>query len=296
MEKMIKIINKKQKKGFIFTISTLFLLLALISLVSIANKTTKIEKDIALERVNELGNSVSNNILDLFFSYSDVNVTIITKPSGKTDVIITESISRNKTEWGAEFARVMENFKTFVETHDEFIKINMTDINDKEIPIVIIPHNITYTRDWGPGHVELTVEPEQTDPMNFESYEITIDSGDTEINSVSSTFRDAGDFLFKVRAKDNFGNDITKEALVDPLDNHLVQVFFVGGNKVKIDLVNGILTTWTNQETDVLVETKMGNLTEGDTKVKITLYDAIVSVDLPNLDVSKTSDVSIGQE
>src|SRR3989344_8986542 len=125
MEKMIKRNNNKQKKGIFFTISTLFLLLALISLVSIASKTTKIEKDIALERVAELGNSVTNSIIEIFNSYSDVNVTIITKPSGKTDVIITDHISRdNEEEWGEDFARIMGNFKTFVESHDENIKIN----------------------------------------------------------------------------------------------------------------------------------------------------------------------------
>ncbi len=284
---------KKEKKGVFFTISTLLLVLSLIAIVSIASKTTKIEQDLALDRAYELATSVEKSIIELFYAFSDVSISIIKNPDGTADVKFAEKISRKKEEWNKVFSEVMNNFKTFVESEDENVKINIADVNNKELPLTIKPHNINYSRYWGIGHIVLKVNPEE---INFGSYEVTIDSGDVKISKVEAKFKAPGSFLFKVRAKDNYGNDIIKENFIDVYDKHSIQIFFVGGNLVKIDLNNMVLETWTNEEKKILVETKIDRLIEYDEKITIKLFDSIVNVNLTNLDVCKISDVVISEE
>jgi len=287
--------NKRKKKAFFFTLSMFLLVTAVLSLAVVIFHYTseeKIERTVeisSLDRLYDLSSSVENSLLQIFNLYSDVNATITQNPDNTTNVSITERIIR-KEDWGEEFEEEVKNFETFVESQNENVKLDIEVITNKELPLTILPHNITYSRDWATGHPTLHVTPET---INFNSYSIIVDSGDVKIDKVSSQFGAAGSFYFGVRAIDAYGSDITAKKLVDPADSHQVQVFFVGGNKVKITLDNNKLEIWTNSETPITVITTIDNLEKSNERVRIGYLKGAINVTFPNLGVSRIGSILI---
>ena len=130
--------------------------------------------------------------------------------------------------------------------------------------------------------------------MNFDSYDIIVNSTNLEeIDNVSTQFRNPGSFLFSVTAADNFGHNIVNQMNVDPLDNHQVQIFFEGGNKVKITLISNNLEIWTNTPNNIAVSTKIDGLEKTDEKVRINLFKNVVNVSFPPFGVEKIESIDI---
>jgi len=281
------------KRGVFFTLSALLVVLSFFLIVAVTDKTTRIDKDIALDRAYELSNSVEKSILELFSGFSDVRINITRNPDGTSNATFIENISSREDPWGQNFAQVMNNFKTFVESQDSNVKINMTQINDKTLPITIMPHNIVYSRNWETGHVKIDVVPSQ---MNFGSYEVTVNAGDVNISNTNSHFGNNGTFLFQVISKDNYGHVFTDYQYVDPTDSHDVQIFFEGGNTATVSMTGGSLETWTNEANTLIIETKLDNMMKYDEKIKIKVFESMVNVSFPDIGVYKIKDVVVEQE
>lgn len=281
------------KRGVFFTLSALLVVLSFFLIVAITDKTTRIDKDIALDRAYELSNSVEKSILDIFSTFSDIRINITQNPDGTSNATFIENISSREEPWGQNFAQVINNFKTFVESEDPNVKINLTQINNKILPIIIMPHNIVYSRNWETGHVKIDVTPSQ---MNFESYEVTVNTGDVNISKTQAQFRSNGSFLFRVISKDNYGHIFTDEQYVNPADSHDVQIFFVNGNKATVSMTAGSLETWTNELNILLIETKLDNMIKYDEKIRIKVFESMVNVSFPDIGVYKIKDVVVEQE
>ena len=162
----------------------------------------------------------------------------------------------------------------------------MTAIENKELPFEIFPHNITYSRTWGTGHVRLNVIPEQ---INFGALSIFIDAGDVEISSMPSDFGSSGNVLFSVHAIDNYGFNDIDDDYVNPDSNSLVQVFFEGGNKVMITLNNNELEIWSNSPESVSVSTTIGNLDDLDERPTLEYSGSILIISFKELGISMNS-------
>ena len=199
---------------------------------------------------------------------------------------VTESISRSKQEWSSELEDTMKNFEQFVESKEDNVDINITAIENKELPFKIVPHNITYSRSWGTGHVKLNVIPES---LNFRYYDIIIDSKEINISSMSSKFKGTGDFYFRVRALDNLGYDNTEESYVDFYDNQQIQVFFAGGNKIMFTMSEGALEIWTNVDKNIEIKTTLGYLDALSEKPRIEYSGSILVISFPGLGISMSS-------
>lgn len=281
--------NKSEKKAVFFTLSMFLLVTAVLALAIVAFHYTsqeRIERTVeisSLNRLYDLSSSVEYSLLKIFNLYSDVRAIIVQNPDNTTNVSITEKIIR-KNDWNKKFEQEVKNFEAFVEGQDENVELDLEVLEDKELPLIILPHNITYSRDWGTGHPTLHVVPET---INFNSYSIIVDSGNVRIDKVSSQFGAAGSFYFGVRAIDAYGNDITAKKLIDPAGSHQVQVFFVGGNKVKITLSSNKLEIWTNSEAPITIITTIDNLEKSNERVRIGYFKGAINVTLPNLGVSR---------
>jgi hypothetical protein len=284
----------ENRKGMFFTLSTYFLVTALLTMAFITTIRPNFEENFVLDRIHDLSVSVEKSIREIFSFYYDVNITIEKyNADGTLNVTFTEKISRERDDWGEEFSRKIENFKNFVESEDENVKINLSEMEEKELPLVIEPHNITYSRFWGIGHVVLNVNPQT---LNFNSYDIMVNSGSEEIDKVTSQLRGAGSFLFRVVARDDYGNTFIEEKFVDPYDKHQVQIFFVDGNKMKVDLDETDLEMWTNTETELIVTTKVDSLVKMNEKIKIKLFQDAINVSFPEFGVEKVSSINIEEE
>lgn len=287
-EKMITI--KKSKRAMFFTISVIFLIPALITVFTLSGKQVNLEKSFILDRIYDLSNSIESSIKEIFDYYYDSKILI--EEGNKINVTFTENISGDKDTWGNEFNNIINNFKSFVESEEQSVKIDISGLEEKETPSIISPYNITYSRSWGTGHVTIKVVPET---MNFNSYDIIVNSTNLEeIDNVSTQFRNSGTFSFSVTAADNFGHNIVNQRNVDPSDNHQVQIFFKGGNKVKITLISNNLEIWTNTPSTIIVSTKIDGLEKTDEKVRVSLFRNVVNVSFPSFKVEKIESIDIG--
>lgn len=283
----------KNKRGIFFTVGALLIVISFFLIVNISSKTTKIDKDIAMERAYNLASSVEKSILDIYYTNSDAKVNITENPDGTSNVTFIENISSREDPWGQQFLQTMNNFKTFVESEDENIKINMSDMNNKQLPVIIYPHNIVYSRSWETGHVKIDVTPQQ---MNFGSYDITINTGNVEISKTTPHFRSNGTFLFSVTSKDNFGHTFTDAQYVDPADSHDVQIFFVNGNTATVSMTGTQFEIWTNELNQLNIETKLDNLVKSDEKIRIRIFNSVVNASFPSLGVYNVKDVVVEAE
>lgn len=279
------------KKGFFFTLSTYFMVSFFI-LVFFARATFDFDETIASDRIGDLSNSITSSIKEILYFYYDSLITI-TRGEDTVNVTFSEDISRDKDEWGEEFSEKIQNFQTFVEAEDPDVKLNISLLLDKELPLIISPYNISYSRSWATGHVILQISEEGT---VGEGYELVINSGETEIDKVQSNFRQEGDFLFRVVASDNFGNNLVEQDEVDPSGNHQVQIFFAGGNKVVIDLRDDLLEIWTNNAEEISVTSTLIGLPATDERVRVDLFSGAVMVNMSSLGAERTASVSILEE
>ncbi|MFH1249232.1 MAG: hypothetical protein V1660_03700 [archaeon] len=279
----------KNKKALFFTISILFLLPAIITIWTISASDLKMSESFAVDRISDLSTSTKSGIRDIFNAYYSCKM-IIEKDSRYLNVTIVDNISSRSDEWGEEFNSIVENYRDFVEAQEPHIKINLTGMQQKETPIVINPYNVTYSRAWGTGHVTLRVVPKE---INFKSYDIEVNSTIVQIDNLSSQFRDTGTFTFSVIGVDNYGHREVKKANVDPADNHQVQIFFKGGNKVKIDLINNILEIWTNNPDNMIISTKIDNFNRTDSGMRVKLFENVLNVSFPELKAEKIDSVYI---
>lgn len=270
----------KMNEGMFFTLSmfllvTSVLFLALIIFGSYKNSIERTAEMTNLDRISDISGSIEKsmaNILNLSFRN---DVIIEENPDGTTNVTITESLSRQQEDWSLGIEEEMENFKTFVEENEEHVSLNIASIENKELPMVIYPHNITYTRSWQIGHVVLSVVPQE---MNLGSYDVVVYSGNVRISDMTSQFRKKGSFKFRVRGKDNYGFDETDGEFVDPSDNHQVQIFFTGDNKVKVTVHDNNLKIWTNTNETITIETTIDNLDDLGEKVTTDYFESALKV------------------
>ena len=282
----------KSKRGFFFTLSAIFIVSIIFLVYSAEKIRPDLEKRFALEKLQETSLSLESSIREILSHFSNFNVKIEKMPDGTVNVTFIDTISRNKDDWGSELNDIMQDFKTFVESEDKNVKINVTKmISDKELPLTIDPYNITYSRSWGIGHVILGVLPENN--ITFQTYEVKINSSSTQIDKVQSQLRRAGNLLFRVTAVDDYGTSLVHEKWVDPLDNHQVQVFFIGGNKARVDLINGELETWTNVDSSITVETKVGILPPNEQRASVKVFKDVININYPDFGVSKLGSVIV---
>jgi hypothetical protein len=287
MEKMIK-----EKKGLFFTISIVFLAPALIILWTLSLAQVDLERGFVIDRVYGLSNSVTSSLKEIFLYYYDSKVSI-ERIGENINVTFDENISGNKDEWSKEFSQMINNFRVFVQREEPNVQINVSGLENKETPSVILPHNITYSRLWGTGHVIISVKPES---MNFNSYDIMINTTSLEIDKDITQFKAAGNFSFSVTAVDNYGHRLVQQKDVDPTDSHQIQIYFVGGNKIKIDLINKALEVWTNTPDKIMITTRMDGLAKTDEKIRVMLFQNAVNVSFPSLEAERVTSLETIEE
>ncbi|MBN2368819.1 hypothetical protein JXC34_07385 [Candidatus Woesearchaeota archaeon] len=289
---MAEIKEKNSRKGLFFTVSIIFLLPAVITLWTLSMQQTNTDETIIIDRVQELSGSVKSSIRELFDHFYDCKI-LIERDEMHVNVTFIDKISRSKDEWGSEFNSIIENFRNFVVSEEPHIWINLTGLQEKEIPFIIEPYNVTYSRYWGIGHIVIRVVPET---MNFQSYDLVINSTVLEIKNISTTFRDPGGFHFSITSVDDYGHREVRSANIDPSANHQVQIFFDAGNKVKIDLISNVLEIWTNAPNTTIVNTKIDNFNVTDERITIAVFRNIINVSFPEFRAEKIDSVSISDE
>lgn len=280
----------KNNKAILFTLSTLFLVMALFSLALLffdyvneasAERTSEI---MSLDRITDISFSIEESLIKLLdISFRDTAI-VVENPNNTTNVTITESLSKNQGEWSSETEQKAENFKTFIEEREEHTTLDIEAIQNKEIPMTIMPHNITYSRNWEIGHVIIGVTPTQ---MNFGSYDIIVDSGNVQISRAASQLRRAGNFSFSVLARDDYGFNELSSKSVDPSDSHEVKIFFEGGNILKVTLQNNNLEMWTNTNETIDITIKIDNLEAMDEHVRTYYPDSALNIFFPEFNISK---------
>lgn len=278
------------KKAIFFTLSIFLLVTAVFSLSLVifehVNKSGLDRKTelASLDRLSELSLSIEKSMVKLADLTFIKDALIEENPDETTNVTLTEMLSSRDEEWDSETEQNMENFKTFVEEKDEHAIINIEAIQNKELPFVILPHNITYSRDWATGHVKLNAIPEQ---MNFNSYFILVNAGNAGIKNTNSHFGSSGNFSFGVKAMDDYGFNEINQELVNPSSSSDIKIFFKGGNTVTVSLTNSQLEIWTNTNESIEIATTIGGLIDMNESVSIDYSNNALMLDFDELGISK---------
>lgn len=275
------------KRGILFTLGTFFIAATVLALAIVIFHNTEESRERvselgSLDRLFDLSSSVQTGIKEIFEIYADFNLSI-KESTDSTNVSFTENISRTQEDWGEELEEKMNNFKSYVESSDQNIKLDITAIENKEIPLIILPHNITYSRSWAIGHTTLNVIPTT---LNFNSYDIIIDTADQEVTEPSSTIHE-GSFYFKVIAIDNYGNYFVEEHYIDPEKENQVLI----GNIIKATVKNQELEIWTNSDIPIIVTTMVDNLQKTSEKVTVEYLSGIINATFQELGISKISSI-----
>lgn len=292
---MVKIKSKEKmsKKGVLLTLGAFIILMVILSLaILIFHNTQRSEERIiessSSDRVFDLFSSVKESIIEIFSFYAGFNVTIEKNADGTRNITFVEDISKNKTDWGGEFDERIDAFKNYVESQEPHIKIFTEELKKREVPLIILPHNIQYSRDWGTGHVMIIITPEE---YNFNSYDVLVNTHNVEISKISSTFQEDS-FNFRVKAIDNHGNSFVTEETVDPTKQNEVRVDLGGGGLVKVTLKD-TLEIWTNSDDVITVTLTIDNLEKIDEEVTVEFPANAIYINFEELNISKNSTIKL---
>jgi len=280
------------KKGYLLTLGTFMVLIIVFSLAISLNRSVEMSKDrlgiIGIsDRVFDLSSSVENGLEDIIKIYSGLDIAI--EKNNKINVSITEDISRVKDDWGISLDEKITEFKNFISTQDKNIEF-VTVSFDKELPLEIMPYNITYSRSWATGQVTLKVIPKT---INFDGFEILINTNQERISQVNVPSLNPGSFKFIVKAVDNFGTNIVKENNIDPEKTNQVHVNLVGGNQVKVTVKDNELEVWTNSPETITSSIKIFGLPSLDNEVAIVYPKIFYNVTFPALKIVKLGDIQL---
>lgn len=286
---------KIRKKGLFFTVSIIFLIPAIITIWTLANVQVNMEQSFIMDRIYDLSTSVESGIRDIFYFY---NCNISMEKSDSTiNITFIENITANKTTWGKEFNTTIGNFKSFIESEESSIKINLTALQQKENPFVIEPYNVTYSKNWSSrgniSNVTIKIVPVS---LNFRSYDVEVNTTNVWIINVSSTFGAAGSFSFSVTAVDNYGHKYVRKANINPSNTHQVQILFNGSSRINVSLMNNNLEIWSNLQNNTLISTKIDGFDRNYDRTRIKIFRDVINVSFPEFKAEKIGSVYISEQ
>ena len=270
---------KNSRKGILFTLGLTFLGLVIMALaVLIFHNAQKSEgivsKLVVLDRVYDLDSSIEKSLVEIFNQKSGITVSV------DGNVSFQESFPNLNV---AEFTNSMNDFKTFIESNFSNINISVSEIVS-EVPIVIMPYNITY-KHVNYGGKQIEVVPQQ---INFEGYSVSV-SIDENVSSCDSEV-DEGDFNLLINVTGLGGSSCSVSELIDALGENEIEI---NDETVEIEIEDGVLTITIDEESDVSAELDVKVLTSEDEIVYLEYKPVVIDIDFSEFGIYKSGKVRI---
>ncbi len=270
---------KKERKGFLFTIGLTFLVLVVLVLaVLIFHNTQKSEEIISklavLDRAYDLDTSIQKSLSDIFNLKSGISINIT-----NNSIVFEEELPNTNTEI---LNNSIMDFKGFIESNLSSITLDVTNI--EEIPLIIMPNNITYKHKENRSNIE--VVPEQ---INFNGYSLFII---TDKNVSCSWDVNSGSLNLSLEVKGDVINCDPRTEEIDPsLENEIKVDIIEGGNLAIITVDNnGRLLINLTQDSSVTAKTA---LLINQSDVEIMTDSLILGIDFEDFGIYKESKVKI---
>ncbi|MCK4521821.1 MAG: hypothetical protein KAU20_04560 [Nanoarchaeota archaeon] len=261
------------KKALFFTIGAMMVALIILSLSIIilnASENTKLRlaESAAFDKLYDLDNSIQKSLRQIFeeaeiiINVSDISVSF------------EEDLPNNKTI----FVALMNDFKDFVESNEEHVSLNISDIT-QYLPLVVKPYNITYKHlDFGGKKIRILPEK-----INFNTISIY---AKIKGNITSCDFDvEEGSLMLDVEIVGDQGI-CSDSVLIDPYGETEIAV---NGEKFEIEVENGIFDIYSKSKSRV--RTKI--LFDEISAIDIEYPDAVINTDFQDLNLTKSGYVRI---
>ncbi len=237
-------------KGFLFTIGFLIFCTALITLMIITFSTTfqedkRISEIASLDRLQSIDSSLQHSFLELFNTFSNINVSVSTIDNDdKTDIMFNETIPNNI----ADFQTSLDRLKVLTEGNYENIFLNISNLKST-LPIIVKPYNILYTHDFLNNQIQIIPE-DVSSTSNLKGYSFVI----TNLNDASclnpSFDTTPPDNFFRIKI---YGIETTTQAILCEIDTlinpYKKSTIGIGTtNFLTIEIDNGGIATIKNNQ------------------------------------------------
>ena len=258
------------KKGILFTltvvlIASLVLTIATLNFKNIQKSKDRLAEIGSLDRVSSITNSISNGFNKLFYVYSKINVTL----SNQT-ITFEEYLPNNNASI---FKSNLDLYKNYIEREDSNLILNINTLKS-EMPLVILPYNITYKHNSYGGN-KILIIPEE---VNFNKYYLEIQN----ISIASCTWNTyAGNFTFQLYTN-NVLCDNTRS--IDLTKNNSININS-GGILIYIN------DTLTVQNNGAAIKLKTSITLDNIENERITVksYNNIINLNYISLNLSRSS-------
>ena len=284
---MIKkiMLQRKGKKGVLFTIGLMLLTLVILALAVLIFRNSQeyesiINKLVVLDRVYDLDTSIQGSIGQIFELNSGISINVTNK-----SVSFEETLPNNGME---AFNDSIHSFKHFVESSLSNINISIGDMGS--MPLRIMPENAAYKHrdNWSNIEVVPGASP------NFDGYSIFIDVGKGFNVSCdwSGVDEDPDVFNLSLEVKADKEDCTFQTKKIDPsADNKIIINRVEDGSELILIEVKGGGRLLINRTSDIEVTARTSILTE--TVQRVMADDLGLDFDFGDFGVTKQSDVRI---
>jgi len=266
----------KMKKGLLFSFTLIFLALVILSLAILMFHNSLSTQ----ERLSELGSfdvvydldsSLQKSLREIFLEEADIIVNV-----SNSSVAFEENLPNNESS----FAGEMGSFKNFVEADDEHVWLDISDVLE-ELPLSVMPHNITY-KHLSFGGDTIRIIPKE---INFNALSIF---ARIEGNVTSCDFdTESGGLSLNVEIVGDYGTSCSNSMLVNPYEDSDIEI---NQNQFTIYIDDGIFDIISNKSTARVITKILFNATKN---VNVGYPDALVHIDFSELKIAKRSHVRI---
>ena len=259
------------KKGVLLTISLVMIasIALTLSILNFINAETTKDRSAeigSLERLYSISDSIAIGFKEIFNTYSGINITI-----NNRSISFEEFLPNNNVNT---FKNNLDNYKSYIEGQDSTIFLNTSTLKN-ELPLIILPHNITYKHNSLGGN-KIIINPAQ---INFNKYYINIGPGLNITSCIWST--SPGSLTFQL---------VTN----NPSCDNTVNINPNQSNSININN-GGILI---NMSKDLEIENNLGmvkvkaiiSLNEiANEKIMVWSDKSVINIKYLNLNISKNS-------
>ncbi|MBI4448046.1 hypothetical protein HY643_03630 [Candidatus Woesearchaeota archaeon] len=266
------------KKGILLTLGLTLFILVVFSLVLVYSRFMQDSEDRFLEfslmdKLYDTDTSIQKGFKDLFTAYSGINISFRAS---------SVSFEENLPNSGGTFLTSVEDYKNFVESQDTNVHIN-TSLLSQELPLIIFPHNITYTHK-NLGGKQIEVIPAS---INFDNYSLYLRFDENITNCVWNV--NPGTLTLAVASVGTSANTCTDTRTVDPqVDTNVVKI-----NNITIKITSGGRLVIANNGTAIFLRTEISSSRIPQEAFSVKFPEQLLTINFSEFNIMKKSKVSL---
>lgn len=218
----------RSRKAFLFTLSILLVGLAILSYTKFMLEQSESEKTLfqtaaISNRLNDIDNSLQRSIRDIFFIYSNINVSLENS---------TLSFKEPLPSSAGAFEYAMSRLKEMAEANETSISININSTS-AELPLNILPYNTSYRHNF--SNNEIIISMQQPANATLQKYKTTITADE---NMTCSWNFLPGNFNYELKVISPGDSDcnLDNDKLVDVGSNITITVSSKSDSRNKITI------------------------------------------------------------